>query len=333
MKSLKSSDLVVIQGKKSPVISTDKFLWCFLCSASNFKEYSSGYDYELDTCSNKWFFFQCISCGHVQLNPRPNIKKISVIYPSNYYSYSISKSLNPIALWGKDLLDKIKLQKILSHSPLKLQSYLDVGCGDGRYMRFIEKMSKLPRNRIYGLELDQEIASKLKMDGFSVFNHRLEECTRLIESSLSLVTMFHVIEHLEDPVEAIRKIAYLLEPGGVLAVETPNINSLDARIFKSTYWGGYHFPRHWHLFNESTLTKLLSIGGLEIIKCSYQTGHSFWMYSLHHFFKYKLKLKWLSNFFDPLHGLFFLILFTGFDKARSILGFHTSSILIIARKI
>jgi 2-polyprenyl-3-methyl-5-hydroxy-6-metoxy-1,4-benzoquinol methylase len=333
MMPLKSSDLEALQISNSPFISTDEFLDCFLCSASRFEEFSSGYDYELDTCSNKWIFLRCLSCGHVQLNPRPNNNELSIIYPSTYYSYSISKKLSAIVLKGKDLLDWVKLRTILRHSPSQLQSYLDVGCGDGRYMRRIEGMSKLPRSKIYGLELDQGIASKLQLDGFSVFNQRLEECNDLIGSSFSLVTMFHVIEHLENPAEAIRKIAYLLEPGGIFAIETPNIDSLDARIFKSTYWGGYHFPRHWHLFNESTLTKLLGIGGLEIVNSSYQTGHSFWMYSLHHFCKYKLKLNWLSTHFDPLRGLFFLIVFTGFDKVRSILGFRTSSILIIARKI
>lgn len=328
MMSLQSSDL-----EFSHVISTDKFLKCSLCSTSGFEEYSSGYDYELNTCTNKWTFLRCLSCNHVQLNPRPSIDELSVIYPPTYYSYSISKKLSPIALKGKDMLDWIKLRSILRYSPLELQSYLDIGCGDGRYMRRIESMSKLPRGRIYGLELDPEVTSKLKVDGFSVLNQRLEDCNSLIGSSLSLITMFHVIEHLEDPVGAIRKIAYLLEPGGVLAVETPNINSLDAHIFKSTYWGGYHFPRHWHLFNESTLTKLLNLEGMEIVKCSYQTGHSFWMYSLHHFFKYKLKLNRLSVCFDPMRGLLFLVIFTGFDKVRSIFGFRTSSILIIARKI
>ena len=71
------------------------------------------------------------------------------------------------------------------------------------------------------------------------------------EETLEFITMFHVIEHVKDPKSIIKTLNKLLVPGGHLVIETPNIDSLDAMIFKETFWGGYHFPRHWHLFTQN----------------------------------------------------------------------------------
>jgi SAM-dependent methyltransferase len=144
--------------------------------------------------------------------------------------------------------------------------------------------------------------------------------------------MFHVIEHVDDPKAVVKQIATWLTAGGHLVVETPNIDSWDAKMFQKTFWGGYHIPRHWTLFNESSIRTLLEDAGFEVIGVSYKTGHSFWMYSFHHALKYHLSLPWLARFFDPLRGVPALIACTGFDIVRSALGFRTSAMLVIARK-
>lgn len=306
---------------------------CALCGGVGLEFFASGYDYEICTCSNEWNFMRCVNCGHVQLDPRPATTQLDIIYPAHYYSYSMSEKLSAVALSGKEILDRLKLRKILRYLEFQPTAYLDIGCGDGRYLRSIESGSNIPRSRIYGLELNESAVEKLRSEGFEVFYERVETCDTIQSRSISLVTMFHVIEHVADPVAVIAKISNWLATGGILAIETPNLDALDARLFKKTYWGGYHFPRHWHLFQENSLVQLLLSQGIEPVYVDYQTGHSFWMYSFHHFLRYKLRLYLLSRFFDPMNGLFFLILFTIADKIRAALGMKTSSMLIIARKL
>lgn len=306
---------------------------CALCGGVNLEYFTSGYDYEIRTCLNKWDFKRCVNCEHVQLDPRPATAELSVIYPAHYYSYTMSDKLSFIALKGKEVLDRLKLRTILQFLKFPPTTYLDIGCGDGRYLRSIESSNNIARSKIYGLELDEGTVEKLRKEGFEVFYERVETCETIQPESISLATMFHVIEHVADPVAVIAKISNWLAPGGILAIETPNIDALDARLFRKTFWGGYHFPRHWHLFQEKTLSELLQSQGIEPVYVAYQTGHSFWMYSFHHFLRYKLKMHRLSQFFDPMKGLFFLILFTGFDKIRAAFGMKTSSILIVGRKL
>jgi hypothetical protein len=131
----------------------------------------------------------------------------------------------------------------------------------------------------------------------------------------------------------VERLAEWLRPGGVLALETPNTDSLDARLFADGYWGGYHIPRHWHLFKPETMTSMLESVGLQVEAVQFQTGHAFWMYSLHHRLRYGAKPKpRLAKWFDPLESVLPLVAFTGFDRARATVGARTSAMLHIARK-
>jgi hypothetical protein len=143
-----------------------------------------------------------------------------------------------------------------------------------------------------------------------------------------------VIEHVEQPVAVVRRLAESLTPGGVLALETPNLDSWDARLFRQQYWGGYHIPRHWHLFTPQTMTRLLTSAGLDVVTIEYQTGHSFWLYSIHHRLRYGTPPRpRLAAHFNPIGGsLLALAAVTAFDKARAALGAATSAMLVIARK-
>ena len=127
------------------------------------------------------------------------------------------------------------------------------------------------KKKNYGLELEENSIKELKKEGYQVFVERVEDCDKIENNSLDLATMFHVIEHVDDPKTVVRKVADWLKPGGIFALETPNIDSKDARKFKDAYWGGYHIPRHWNLFSKETLNMILEENGLELIETKYQT--------------------------------------------------------------
>jgi SAM-dependent methyltransferase len=193
--------------------------------------------------------------------------------------------------------------------------------------------SGVAKRDIYGLELDEPTVGRLKGEGFQALCERVETCTQIPEASLDLITMFHVIEHVDAPSAVLKRLASWLKPGGVLALETPNLDSWDARLFRDREWGGYHIPRHWTLFTPETLQPMLREQGLEPVALRFQTGHSFWMYSWHHRLRYGANPKpWLANRFDPLTNVLPLAAFTAFDLLRGALGARTSSMLVLARR-
>ena len=320
-----------IEASGAPIVDTDQVEVCEVCGARRSSVLATGYDYELITCRNQWTYVACEDCGHVWIDPRPSVDALDVIYPPTYYAYNYQQ-ISPLLRRGKEVLDALKMRQILKLCARTPERYLDVGCGDGRYLEALARRG-VTRSNLFGLELDEKVVAGLQERGLQAYCERVETCDRFDEESFDLITMFHVIEHVESPRLVVERLADWLRPGGVAALETPNIASLDARLFRSGTWGGYHIPRHWHLFAPETFTRLVESCGLQVEAIRYQTGHSFWMYSLHHTFRYRQppRLR-LAHFFDPLASVAPLIGFTGFDRVRAGFGAHTSAMLLIARK-
>ena len=317
---------------EAPRIDTEAVESCGVCGSLEFATEAVGFDYELLTCRNPWRFVRCTACGQIRLHPRPAITTLPIIYPPTYYAYNYEEEIGAIARRGKETLDRLKFRGILKALGRPPQSYLDIGCGNGRFLRMMERHG-VPRSSNYGIELDAEVVEPLAREGYRALGGRVEECTAVPDSSIDLATMFHVIEHVEDPAGVVARVRDWLSPGGLFAIETPNVDSLDRRLFSTGHWGGYHIPRHWHLFSERTLARLLGNAGLEVVATRYQTGHAFWMCSVHHRLRYARRPKpELARQFDPFKSLPFLVLFTGFDKLRAALGARTSSMLMLARK-
>jgi 2-polyprenyl-3-methyl-5-hydroxy-6-metoxy-1,4-benzoquinol methylase len=314
-----------------PIIPVERVDTCAVCGTGNFEVVARGYDYELRTCRNEWTFVKCAHCGHVWLNPRPAVTTLETIYPRHYYAYDYEKKISRVARSAKAWLDARKFNGILEHAPRPPQSFLDIGCGSGRYLRAMHKRG-IDRKRIHGLELDAAVVASLRGEGFNVECARVEDA-EFTPRSIDMVTMFHVIEHVDAPDRVVSRIAGWMPPGGLLAIETPNLDSLDQRLFTDGLWGGYHIPRHWHLFTPPTLQRLLRSAGFVPRATLYQTGHSFWMYSFHHRLRYAERPRIaLSRFFDPFSSVVPLAAFTGFDLARSALGARTSAMLMIAER-
>jgi 2-polyprenyl-3-methyl-5-hydroxy-6-metoxy-1,4-benzoquinol methylase len=304
---------------------------CEVCGSHDSVDYAWGYDYEYRSCRNLWRFVTCRSCGHVWLNPRPRVEALDVIYPPTYFSYHYEE-IPAVARRGKELLDRLKMRQILKACSGTPRRYLDVGCGDGRYLEALGRAG-VPRDGLYGLELDQDIVDGLRQRGLQAYRQRVETCDVFDNETFDLITMFHVIEHVDSPRSVTDRLAGWLKPGGVLALETPNLDSLDARLFRAGKWGGYHIPRHFHLFKPDTLRRMVEAAGLRVVDVRFQTGHAFWMYSMHHVLRYNdPPHPRLARLFDPLASVIPLAGFTGFDRLRASVGARTSAMLLIARR-
>lgn len=319
-------------GCKSPTIDTLAVPNCPVCQGTLRERIATGADYEYQTCGNEWHMWQCSVCEHAWLDPRPTLEMLPIIYPENYYSYDYEKRINKIALKGKSWLDARKFKKIISFLKIPLKNYLDVGCGTGRFLALAENFG-VERKCSKGIELSKPPVEKLVGDGYVVEHSPVESSVLVSEGNFDLVTMFHVIEHVSDPAAVIAKLASSINPGGLLVIETPNSRSLDAKLFRDGFWGGYHFPRHWHIFNPHSIAILLERSGFSVLSTQFQPGHSFWLFSFHHVLKYgRRRYPVLANMVHPLRSLPGLIAVTGFDLLRAFLGFRTSAMMIVAKK-
>ena len=99
------------------------------------------------------------------------------------------------------------------------------------------------------------------------------------DTEFDLILALNLIEHVANPLEVMTKLKDCLSTPGMVLVKTPNIDSLDHRLFRHKNWGGYHCPRHWTLFDRESFLNLASEAGLRVTYFAYTQGAPFWAWS------------------------------------------------------
>jgi 2-polyprenyl-3-methyl-5-hydroxy-6-metoxy-1,4-benzoquinol methylase len=103
---------------------------------------------------------------------------------------------------------------------------LDLGCGDG----IVLHLARRDGWEVHGVELYPEQVELVRQTlGLDVETSDIDSY-RGASASWDVVVLTHVLEHLPDPVAALRKISDLLKPDGIGVLEFPNIDALDARV-------------------------------------------------------------------------------------------------------
>jgi SAM-dependent methyltransferase len=236
---------------------------------------------------------RCKSCGLIFTNPRPNAKDLIRYYQENYspYKFSIPKQFLPrkpdgSAPWKTRAKEIILhecygypvspdtstfwkgfglLLRILTHRLAFFPRYvqggrlLEVGCSTGHYLHLVHELGWT----VKGIEFHPESSCFARETlGLDVFTGELLDA-QLPESSFDAVILFHVLEHLPNPMEVLYELYRLLKPGGSLYIAVPNINAFEARVFGS-YYGGLEVPRHLYHFSPKTLSQMLEKVGFTV---------------------------------------------------------------------
>jgi SAM-dependent methyltransferase len=207
-----------------------------------------------DDCTDFEYFmtapgdlYRCTGCGLVAMEPMPTRAELPGLYPAEYENFSGPG--NPIARFLLARYQRRQADICRKHLPPDGR-ILEIGCATGDVLA--ELVGDYPV--VHGIELSEDACAVARSRGLEVFCGTLEEYRT--DQQYDVVFMSHVIEHVLDPVATVAIIERLLAPGGVLYLETPNVGSLDARVWKSR-WGLIHYPRHLYLFDRSTITRLL----------------------------------------------------------------------------
>lgn len=199
---------------------------------------------------------KCADCGLVYLNPRPDIKEMSRFYPEEYYKKPspAGKGIPNAIIAFFIYLRKKRVCKYKTSGKI-----LDLGCGSGGFL-----VSMQDRNwETFGVETSESglrlcLEKKLNVRGDMNFP----------DGYFDVVTLWHSMEHMENPVSALRDIRRVLSGDGILLVSVPNIESMEYRLFKR-FWFHLDLPRHVCHFSPATLENLLKKTGFKILKTSH----------------------------------------------------------------
>lgn len=244
-----------------------KLTACPVCGSSQSKSYLKCLDYMKS--KETFLLVECQDCQFIFTNPRPNDEMLGEYYKfEDYISHSdtkkglISKCYHAVRIIN--IKNKIKLL------PKKKGLLLEIGSGTGK---LLAKCKQIGWN-VIGVE-PNSYARKIakEVNGIELLKDTTE--LQLKSNSVDAVMMWHVLEHIPNLNESLKKISTLLKTNGVLIIGVPNSKSYDATKYKEN-WAGYDVPRHLSHFQKSSLKILAEKHGFEVKKIKPMAFDSFY---------------------------------------------------------
>ncbi|HEY9785449.1 MAG TPA: methyltransferase domain-containing protein [Candidatus Obscuribacterales bacterium] len=280
---------------------------CNHCGSSERELITTGVEHEYNNTTDDVFnVVRCTQCGLVYLNPRPDVSELPTIYPPNYYAYNLEEGYDEAQ--KQNFYYKARYAAILQGLEACLTfvgkkdkvRVLDIGCADGHVLNWFRRV-RTHHVETYGVDMNEQAVKKAEEAGHTAYAGRFEEVD-LPENYFDFVWASHVIEHVPDPRQFALKVLKILRPGGIFFFWTPNINSLDAKIFRKQHWGAYHFPRHWVFYDPQSVRKLAELTGFELVHLEFQPNAIFWVWTFHSILKRNPALsKYADTLFPPIN--------------------------------
>lgn len=238
---------------------TKSTMKCAVCKGKKFKKISTRV-----RDSSKYKVVKCQNCGLLQLSPMPSTEENEHFYDRNLQAKNIKAPSNLKIIRKNSLNDTERRAKMVSGYIKKTQTLLDIGSG---YGFFLQEMSN-QGYKIAGIEASKEIRrASAKITGAKVLDINLLKDNNTLPK-FDCITLFHVLEHINNPVLFLKIIKKYLNNNGKLIIEVPNSSDMlleACEKYRDFYWQRAHL----FYFNAKTLKKVVEKAGFSIISTSY----------------------------------------------------------------
>jgi SAM-dependent methyltransferase len=212
----------------------------------------------LVTIQNNYRVVKCRNCGLVYVNPRPDPETLLKLYDDYHQRDGKDEFIWARLMWKNFREVSALLNRIFP----KAGSLLDIGCG---YGHFVELMRDYGWT-VCGIDPSSRTLNSAKKKGLPVIETTIDDAS-FPRNSFDAITAFYVLEHLTDPLAALKKIFLLLKPGGFLVIRVPHTTPIVR--FLSVFRINnklYDPPFHLYDFSPETITLLLKRACFSSIK-------------------------------------------------------------------
>lgn len=255
---------------------------CIACHSNDSELFSFAFDRLQIKPGARYSVFRCRHCGLGWTLPRPEEEDLPEYYPPSYLGDTQkiideyeSGSLEGTSSWRMEE-EKVRLVSKFASGG----SILDVGCAEGKFLWALpgEAWEKT------GVEFEESVVELVKerIPDLKLFQGPLEKA-ELDDAAFDVVTFWHVLEHVTDPISTLERVARLLKKGGYLIVSCPNLESFQAHWFRHHWYAFSDVPRHLYHFSPQSLNLMLERSGyspVDNIFFSKKVNFHCWKHSL-----------------------------------------------------
>lgn len=230
---------------------------CIICKGVEFEFALESKDYFLSQQIFK--LYRCKSCGLMFTRPQPGITAIMEYYNSNEYTAHNTDShtlKNFLYKYARNIALKAKLRMIRKY--FKTGKLLDFGSGTGEFLNHCHKSGW----DVMGIE-PNSLARERSIQKYHLNIGNSDDFDNIHVKSFDVITLWHVMEHHNDPVKLMMTNHKLLKTGGLLVIALPNYESWDADFY-GKFWAAYDVPRHLYHFSQTAVSLLVEKSGFKI---------------------------------------------------------------------
>ena len=216
---------------------------------------------------------ECARCGQLSTSPFPSPDTLRALYDTGYYSspsaarfrVGAAERIVRFFRWRRATMLKRRMRGVRG------RRVLDVGCGRGDTLAWLQRWGA----DVHGTQVSRTAAQVARdlIGHDRVFVGELADA-RYPDASFDCVTVWHVLEHVAEPLSLLEEIRRILRPNGFAYIEVPNAGGWAARRF-GHHWLAYDVPKHLFHFSPATLEALADRAGLDCV----QETHSSLEYS------------------------------------------------------
>lgn len=202
---------------------------------------------------------ECLRCGLLFTEPRPEINKIGEYYKSKeYYSHQENKKGFIPKIYEKVKKINLKHKYNIATKGITTGKMLDIGCGVGDFIHTAEEQGW----ECVGIEPSED-AKAIARNRINAKILKSKDQEVIPEETFDVITMWHVLEHVDNLKWQVSQLQRLIKNEGRVVIAVPNYKSYDAKYYKDK-WAAYDVPRHLNHFNKETIVKIFKANGLEL---------------------------------------------------------------------
>ena len=190
-------------------------------------------------------FHRCIECSHIYPSPGINLD----------LQIQMARELDPM-----DKEDELlQIQKIyapficeLIRSRSSGHRLLDIGFGGG----YLMELCRAYGFEAYGIDGSAAHVERLKPHFGKHVRQVIAGRDKIPWNSFDVVIMSHILEHLKDPEAVLKEVLEIMNPGGLLYIAVPDMDSVQFRIYGKSL-DTINPLVHFQYFNQASLSRLL----------------------------------------------------------------------------